>query len=112
MTSEEKNSMKNFLGFLGLCRRAGKAICGTPLVCLALAGEPKPLLVLYAAGASPATKKKLKNKCDYYGVCAREIAVSPAELAAAMGKGSNLAAIAVNDAGFADAIQKKLTTAE
>ena len=103
------SEMKNLLGFIGLCRRAGKMICGTPLVCMALGKTPKPQLVLYAAGASAATRKKIETKCTYYGVCVREIAVSPAELAAALGKGSNLAAIAVTDAGFADAIQKKLT---
>ena len=100
--------MKNFLGFLGLCRRAGKTVCGTPLVCLALQKNPKPQLVLFAAGASAATRKKIETKCAFYGVCARELAVSPAELAAAMGKGSNLAAVAVTDAGFAAAMQKKL----
>lgn len=109
MKGEETQEMKNFLGFLGLCRRAGKAVCGTPQVCLAVAARAKPPLVLYAAGASAATRKKLENKCAYYGVCVREIAVSPAALAAAMGKGSNLAALAVTDAGFADAILKKLT---
>ena len=108
MKGEEVNEMKKFLGFLGLCRRAGKMVCGTPLVCLALQKNPKPLLVLYASGASAATKKKIESKCAFYGVAARELAVSPADLAAALGKGSHLAAVAVTDTGFAEAMQKKL----
>ena len=108
MKGDRANELKNFLGFLGLCRRAGKTVCGTPLVCLALQKDPKPLLVLYATGASDATKKKLESKCAYYGVCARPIPITPAELASAMGKGSNLAAVAVLDQGFAEAMQKKL----
>lgn len=108
MKGEGANELKNFLGFLGLCRRAGKTVCGTPLVCLALQKEPKLPLVLYATGASDATKKKLESKCAYYGVCARAIPITPAELASAMGKGSNLAAVAVLDQGFAEAMHKKL----
>lgn len=108
MKGEELSDMKRFLGFLGLCRRAGKTVCGTPMVCLALQKTPKPPLVLYAGGASEATRKRMKSKCAFYGVCVRELAVSPAELAAALGKGSNLAAVAVTDQGFADAMLKKL----
>ncbi len=101
-------AMRNFLGFLGLCRRAGKTVCGTPLVCLSLAGKAKPPLVLYAAGASPSTKKKITTKCAYYGICVWELAVSPVALAAAMGKGSSLAAVAITDSGFAAAMKTKL----
>lgn len=108
MKGKETNEIKNFLGFLGLCRRAGKTVCGTPLVCLSLQKNPKPPLVLYAAGVSDATKKKIESKCGYYGVSVRVIPVSPGELAAAMGKGSSLAAVAVTDAGMAEAMQKKL----
>ncbi|MBQ8352093.1 MAG: ribosomal L7Ae/L30e/S12e/Gadd45 family protein [Clostridia bacterium] len=110
MKGEETNEMKHFLGFLGLCRRAGKIVCGTPLVCLALQKTPKPPLVLYASGSSAATKKKIESKCAFYGVTVRELPISPADLAAALGKGSNLAAVAITDPGFADAMQKKLAT--
>ena len=100
--------MKSFLGFLGLCRRAGKTVCGTPQVCLALQKKVKPPLVLYAAGASPATRKKIESKCAFYGVSVKVLAVSPAELGRAVGKEGSLAAVAVTDAGFADAMLKKL----
>ena len=107
--NEASGEMKNFLGFLGLCRRAGKTVCGTPQVCLALQKTPKPPLVLYAAGASPATKKKVAGKCAFYGVIVKELAVTPAVLAGAVGKGGNLAAVAVTDSGFAEAMLKKLS---
>ena len=100
--------MKSFLGFLGLCRRAGKTVCGTEMVCLALQKKVKPPLVLYAEGASPATKKKITCKCAFYGVTAVELATTPADLGNAVGKKGNLAAVAVMDSGFAEAMLKKL----
>lgn len=112
MTGEETCWMNNFLGFLGLCRRAGKTICGTPQICLALQKGSKPPLVLYAAGASDATRKKIKSKCAFYGIRAEALAVSPAALGAAVGKGGELAAVAVIDAGFADAMIKKLAAVD
>ena len=35
------------LGALGLCRRAGALICGTPMICIALReGKKRPFLVV------------------------------------------------------------------
>ena len=105
---ENDSSLKNLLGFIGLCRRAGHVICGTPLICLALGKRPKPQLVLYAEGASAATRKKLESKCSFYDVRIQMLAISPAVLTNTVGKGGNLAAIAITDSGFAEAILKKM----
>lgn len=112
MAFESEDAKRRFLGFLGLCRRAGKTVCGTPMVCTALGSRQRPYLVLYAQGASPATQKKITCKCAFYGVPAAGLSLSPAELGQAVGKPGNLAAIAVMDEGFARAMAEKLRLAE
>ncbi len=105
---ESEEAKRRFLGFLGLAKRAGKTVCGTPMVCMAMAAKHPPALVLYAKGASPATQKKVTCKAEFYGIRAIGLAVSPEELGGAVGKVGNLAAVAVTDQGFADAMIAKL----
>ncbi len=109
MAFENEEVKRRFLGFLGLAKRAGRVISGTPMVCAALAEREKPPLVLYAEGASAASKKKVACKCAFYGVRAEELGISPEELAHAIGKTGAVAAVAVTDAGFAEAMTKKLS---
>lgn len=108
MAFENEEEKRKFLGFVGLCKRAGKTVSGTPMVCAELGKKKKPCLVLYAEGASAATQKKVTVKCEFYGVRAIALAVTPAELGKAVGKTGNLAALAVMDEGFADAMVAKL----
>ena len=96
------------LGLIGLCRRAGKTVLGTPRVCEELAKKKKPPLVLYSEAASPATKKRVESKCRFYGVEAIALPVSTGELAHLLGKTGDLAALAVTDTGFAVAIRDKI----
>ena len=95
-----------FLRFLGLCRRAGKTVHGTPLVCTALAKKKPPCLVLMSAGASAATQKKLTNKCLFYRVPLITVDVDTATLAHAVGKTGDIAAVAVTDESFATELGK------
>ncbi|MBQ8173886.1 MAG: ribosomal L7Ae/L30e/S12e/Gadd45 family protein [Clostridia bacterium] len=108
MVFENEETKRKFLGFLGLCKRAGRVICGTPMVCGALAESKKPPLVLYSLGASASSQKKVVCKCDFYGVHAVGLEISPEELGHAVGKTGAMAALAVTDAGFAEAMVKKL----
>ena len=110
MAFENEEAKRRFLGFLGLCKRAGRIICGTPMVCAALAEQKKPPLVLYALGASAASQKKVVCKCAFYGVRCIGLDVMPEELAHAVGKTGSLAALAITDTGFAEAMEKKLTS--
>ena len=103
-TPDEK---KKLLGFLGLCRRAQKTVCGTSLVCTALASKRKPALVVYSEGASAPTKKRIESKCAFYGVMALPLPVTPDELGQAVGKTGALAAVGVTDTQFAAAIRDK-----
>ena len=96
-------------GIIGLARKAGKAVCGTPLVCLSLREKIKPSLVLVSASASQSTCDKLRYKCEYYRVPLAILPLTTEELANAVGKGGSMACVAITDLGFAKAI---LTAAE
>ena len=95
-----------FLRFLGLCRRAGKTVHGTPLVCTALAGKRRPFLVVMSAFASDGTQKKLTNKCKFYSVPLLSVDVATDILAHAVGKTGDLAAVGIMDEGFARELGK------
>ena len=56
----------NTLRALGLARRAGALVCGTPMICDALRSAKKPFLVVAANDISEGTRKKLTDKCGYY----------------------------------------------
>lgn len=85
------------LGALGICAKARGLICGTPMVCEALAGRKKPRLVLAAEDNSPATDKRLTDKCAYYGVRLVRLPCGGEALAGAVGKSARLAAVALTD---------------
>lgn len=90
-------------GMLGFAMRAGRLCIGTPLVCkgLGLKNFGGIRLVLVSEGASEATKKKLRCKCEFYGVGLWEIPLSAEMLGKLLGKTSTPAAIGVCDDGFA-----------
>ena len=96
------------LSFLGLCRKAGKTVLGTPMVCEELAKKKKPYLVLYSDAAGTATKKRIENKCAFYETDAIALPVDTGTLAHALGKTGDLAALAITDEGFARAIREKI----
>lgn len=87
---------------LGLCKKAGALICGTPLVCTALASARRPELAVLSTGASENTKKKLRDKCTYYGVRLCELDASPEEISHAIGGRASVAAVAICDEGLAN----------
>lgn len=96
------------LGALGMCRRAGKLICGTPLVCTELRKGTLVCAVLAASDASDNTKKKLSDKCKYYGVALYTLPYKAEDLASAVGKGAPISAVAVTDAQLFKAVQAHL----
>ena len=91
----------NALKILGLCKKAGKLVCGTPLVCAALSKKTPPSLCVVSVGASDNTKKRLYDKCRYYGVELCELSVSTDELSAALGGHAQTASAAICDEGLA-----------
>lgn len=96
------------LGMLGLCARAGRLICGVPLICDAMRAGRRgkiPLLVLEAADTSVNTHKRVTDRCAFYETETRRIPVSGDELAHAVGHSGVLGAVAVTDKRMADAVR-------
>ena len=85
------------LSALGLCAKARALIVGTPMVCDSLRGSKKPQAVLAACDNSENTAKKLSDKCTYWGVPLVAIEADGDTLAAAIGKQSRVAAVAITD---------------
>ncbi|MBQ2863376.1 MAG: ribosomal L7Ae/L30e/S12e/Gadd45 family protein [Clostridia bacterium] len=85
---------------LGLSKKAGKLICGTPLVCRAIAGAQPPSLVVMSAYASDNTRKKIKDKCTYYDVRLYELDAQPEDISRAIGGQASVAAVAICDGGL------------
>ena len=96
--------MTKLLGTLGLCRRAGKLVIGTPMVCEKMRAGRSVCYVFYASDVSDATVKKLQNKCSYYGIPILKIEASREMLGKAVGKSGAVAAVALTDAGFLPAL--------
>ena len=99
--------MNGVLRALGLCRRAGALVCGTPMISNALPGK-KILLVLEAADTSEGTHKKITDKCRYYETEHIRIEADCETLAAAVGKTGSLAAVAVSDANLTELVKKAI----
>ena len=97
---------ERFLRFLGLARRAGKTVHGTPMICTALATKKPPCLVIMSLGASEKTQKKLTNKCSFYKVPLLTVDADTEALAHAVGKTGAVAAVAVTDESFASELCK------
>ncbi|MBR6727960.1 MAG: hypothetical protein IKM08_07175 [Clostridia bacterium] len=98
------------LGLLGLATRAGRVTVGVPLICTAMQqgkNGQRPLVVLTAADASAATKKRIGDKCAFYGVQLIALPVDCGRLALAVGKrGAAVAAAGVNEPNLATAIKE------
>lgn len=103
------------LGMLGLCARAGRLICGVPLICDAMRAGRRgkiPLLVLEAADTSPNTHKRVTDRCAFYETETVRIPVDGGELAHAVGHSGVLGAVAVTDPRMADAVRAILAKTE
>ncbi|MBQ8433008.1 MAG: ribosomal L7Ae/L30e/S12e/Gadd45 family protein [Clostridia bacterium] len=104
----EQQGQEKLLAALGLCRKAGKLICGTPLVCDALGSGKKPYLVVCASDNSENTAKRLRDRCAFYGVPMVRSQICGEELSRALGKGSRVAAVAVTDEHLCRLVQGAL----
>ncbi|MBE6584923.1 MAG: hypothetical protein E7645_00170 [Ruminococcaceae bacterium] len=104
-TSDERH----LLSTLGLCRRAGGLISGTPMVCNAMREKKGVLAVIEAADTSENTHEKLSSKCAFYQVPLYRISVSTQDLARAIGKSGAVAAVGIIHEGLMTAIQKHLS---
>ena len=104
--SDSQNNTEKLVGLLGLAARAGKLVYGTPMVCDALKDGKKVYYVFKASGTSENTAKRISDRCAYYRVQLIDLELNTVELAQRLGKSSELAAVALIDAGFAEGIKK------
>ena len=97
--------MKKFLLMLGLCRRAGAMVIGTPMVTESLP-KGKIKVVFYASDASANTEKKITDKCRFYKVKCIKTEVSSLELSDAIGKNGAVCALGILDENFSRELTK------
>ncbi|MBR5601761.1 MAG: ribosomal L7Ae/L30e/S12e/Gadd45 family protein [Clostridia bacterium] len=96
------------LGAIGICRRAGKLICGVPLICTEMRKGGTVCAVLAASDASDNTKKKLSDKCKFYGVALTYLPYTAEQLAGAVGKSAPIGAVAITDAQLFKTVEAHL----
>ena len=108
---------KKLLGMIGMCRGAGRAVIGVPMICeyLKKASQSKKgtadILVIEASDTSDNTHKRISDRCEFYNVRCIRISSNCSELGRALGKAA-VAAVAIVDASFCRAIEGKLTEAD
>ncbi len=99
---------KRILSTLGLCRRAGGLIFGTPMVCDAMRSGKAVLAVVEASDTSDNTHQKLLSKCAFYQVPHYRISADTQALARAVGKTGAVAAVGVTHEGLFVSLRKYL----
>lgn len=114
------DKIKRIRGALGLAMSAGAMSVGVPLVIDAVrrAGRPdrkksgsasRHVYVFCASDASDATKKRVFDKCAYYGTPVYELPITREELAHDIGKTGAVAAVAISNDGLAHKIIENLS---
>ncbi|MGM8211714.1 L7Ae/L30e/S12e/Gadd45 family ribosomal protein [Virgibacillus sp. W0430] len=96
----------NYLNLVGLAIRARKCSVGEENIVKDIQ-KNRAKLVLLANDIGAQTKKKLTDKCNYYGVPFAIITEDREALSQAIGK-SKRVAVAILDAGFAAKIKSLL----
>ena len=100
---------ERLLSALGLCAKAGKLICGVPMICDAIARRRGSFVVFGAEDNAANSAKKIADKCSFYGVELHMLPVDGEALAHAVGKTGRLAAVAVTDDNLARLVTKHLS---
>ncbi len=99
--------MDKALSYFGLCKKAGKLVCGTELTTEAIrAGKVKAAFT--ASDASANTKKRISDGCAYRSIPYASLPFTCEQLGGAAGKSGGIASVGVIDGGFADMILKIL----
>ncbi len=102
---------RRLLSTLGLCRRAGGLVFGTPMVCEAMREKKGVLAVLEASDTSENTHEKLLSKCAFYQVPHYRISATTEALGHAIGKTGAVAAVGITHQGLFTSLQKHLPEA-
>lgn len=93
--------------YIGLCKKAGKLVCGTELTTEAIrAGKVKAAFT--AKDASANTVKRISDGCRYRSIPYSQLSLTCAELGKAAGKDGGIASVGVTDGNFAGMIIRSL----
>ena len=98
----------NLMSSLGLCKRAGKMVCGTDAVCTAMREQKNVLLVLAASDISENTAKKITDKTSYYKVPLYRLDQTCYELGRAVGRMGGSACVGITDQNFVKLIEEHI----
>ncbi len=90
---------------LGLCRKAGALVIGTPLVTDSLP-KGKIKVVFLASDASANTEKKVTDKCKFYNTKLVKLSVSAIEISMAIGKDGAVCTLGITDDNFSNQLIK------
>ena len=99
-------NMKDAMGFLGLCRRANKLLCGHDVVKESIV-KSTAFLVMLSSDASERLEREMRHACTYNGKNIPVIRTACSMDDFAAGIGMHSAVFSVSDAGFAAKIQEK-----
>lgn len=90
---------EKFLSMLGLSRRAGKVIIGTPLVTATLpSGKVK--VTFYTTDASDNTKKRITDKCKFYNTECIMVDIPSEKIGKMVGMNTSVCVVGVTDDNF------------
>ncbi len=94
------------MGFLGLCRKAGKLCCGRDVVRESIV-KSKAELVFLSSDASERLQREMTHACTYNGknIPFIRTSYSMADFAEYIGKGSGV--FSVTDTGFAKKLHQQ-----
>ena len=106
LSAEEQGRIKRFKFALSLARRAGKALCGTNIVCDGIRDRGVEFVII-SKTASENSKKRVSNCALYYNTKILYTELTPEELGAAVGKAS-LACLGVTDKNLAFNVERNL----
>ena len=97
---------KDTMGFMGLCRRAGKLCCGHDVVKESIVNSTAELVFL-SCDASERLEREMTRACTYNGknIPIIRTCYSMADFAAGVGKGSGV--FSVTDTGFAKKLHQQ-----
>ena len=99
-------NMKDVMGFLGICRKANKLLCGHDVVKESII-KSKAELVMLSSDASERLEREMRHACTYNGKNIPVIRTTCTMGDFATGIGKKSAVFSVLDAGFATKLLQK-----
>ena len=106
LSEDTEGRIKRFKFALSLSRKAGKALCGAPLVCDAIRAGGLEFVII-SKTASENSKKRVSNCALHYKTKILYTELTPEALGASVGK-SSLACIGITDKNLAFNIERNL----